>query len=101
MTRGFAASVIKNTNSPVCDSKTTLKGLDHQHLWWQEKAISTISVLENLQEITPVEDTRELFGYKTLNTKEAHSFSLWKSLLKMCLGFPLYTSSVLLKIQYV
>ena len=24
--------VINNTNSPVCDSKTTLKGLEHQHL---------------------------------------------------------------------
>ena len=29
--------------------------------------------LEILQGITPVEDMRELFGYKTLDTKEAHS----------------------------
>ena len=54
-----------NTNSPVCDSKTTLEGLDHQHLWWLEKAAtSTISDLEILQGITPVEDMRELLGTK-------------------------------------
>ena len=29
--------------------------------------------LEILQRITPVADIRELFGYKTLDTKEAHS----------------------------
>ena len=29
---------------------------------------------EILQEIIPVEDIRELFRNKTLNTKEAHSF---------------------------
>ena len=64
-----------NTNSPVCDSKTTLEGLDHQHLWWLEKvATSTIPDLEILQGIAPVEDIRELFRNKTLNTKEAHSF---------------------------
>ena len=63
-----------NTNSPVCDSKTILEGLDHQHLWWLEKsATSTIPDLEILQVITPVEDIRELLRNKTLNTKEAHS----------------------------
>ena len=36
-----------NTNSPVCGSKTTLEGLDHQHLWWLEKvATSTTPDLE-------------------------------------------------------
>ena len=64
-----------NTNSPVCDSKTTFEGLDHQHLWWQEKeATSTIPDLEILQGIAPVEDIKGLFRNKTLNTKEAHSF---------------------------
>ena len=54
-----------NTNSPVCDSKTNLEGLDHQHLWWQEKAAtSTIPDLEILQGIAPVEDIRELLGTK-------------------------------------
>ena len=54
-----------NTNSPVCDSKTTLEGLDHQHLWWLEKAAtSTTPDLEILQRITPVEDIRELLGTK-------------------------------------
>ena len=66
--------MIKNTNSHICDSKTTLEGLDHQHLWWLEKAAtSTTPGLEILQRITPVVDIRELFGYKTLDTKEAHS----------------------------
>ena len=64
-----------NTKSPVCDFKTTLKGLDHQHLWWLENAAtSTISDLKILQRIVPVEDIRELFRNKILNTKEAHSF---------------------------
>ena len=64
-----------NTNSPVYDSKATLESLDHQHLWWQEKAAtSTISDLEILQGIASVEDIRELFRNKTLNTKETHSF---------------------------
>ena len=63
-----------NTNSPVCDSKTFLEGLDHQHLWWLEKAAtSTTPDLEILQGIISVEDIRGLFGYKALNTKEAHS----------------------------
>ena len=54
-----------NINSPVCDSKTTLEGLDHQHLWWLEKATtSTTSDLEILQGITPVEYIRELLGTK-------------------------------------
>ena len=54
-----------NINSPVCDSKTTIEGLDHQHLWWLENvATSTISDLEILQGITPVEDIRELLGTK-------------------------------------
>ena len=54
-----------NTNSPVCDSKTTLEGLDHQHLWWLEKAAtSTILDLEIQQGIAPVEDIRELLGTK-------------------------------------
>ena len=54
-----------NTNSPVCDFKTTLESLDHQHIWWLEKAAtSTTMNLEILQEITPVEDVRELLGTK-------------------------------------
>ena len=54
-----------NTNSPICDSKTTLEGLDHQHLWWLEKvATSTTPDLEILQGITSVEDIRELLGTK-------------------------------------
>ena len=54
-----------NINSPVCDSKTTLESLDHQHLWWLEKvATSTTPDLEILQEIAPVEDIRELLGTK-------------------------------------
>ena len=36
-------------------------------------ATSTILDLEILQGITSVEDMRELFEYKTLDTKEAHS----------------------------
>ena len=64
-----------NTNFLVCDFKTTLEGLDHQHLWWLEKAATfTIPDLEILQGIAPVEDIRELFRNKSLNTKEAHSF---------------------------
>ena len=63
-----------NTNSPVCDSKTTLEVLD-QHLWWLEKATtSTIPDLEILQGIALVEDIKEFFRNKTLNTKETHSF---------------------------
>ena len=54
-----------NTNSPVCDFKTTLEGLDHQHLWWLEKvATFTTPDLEILQVITPVEDIREFLGTK-------------------------------------
>ena len=54
-----------NTNSPICDSKTTLEGLDHQNLWWLEKvATSTTPDLEILQGITPIEDIRELLGTK-------------------------------------
>ena len=54
-----------NTNSPVCDSKTTLEGLDHQHLWWLENATTSTTLdLEILQGITPVEDIRELLGTK-------------------------------------
>ena len=54
-----------DTNSPVCDSKTILEGLDYQHLWWLEKATtSTIPNLEILQGITPVEDIRELLDTK-------------------------------------
>ena len=54
-----------NTNSPVYDSKTTLEDLDHQHLWWLEKATtSTIPDLEILQGIILVEDIRELLGTK-------------------------------------
>ena len=55
-----------NTNSPVCDSKTTLEGLDYQHLWWLEKAsTSTTPNLEILQGITPIEDISELLGTKS------------------------------------
>ena len=54
-----------NTNSPICDSKTTLECLDHQHLWWLKKvATSTTPDLEILQGVTPVEDIRELLGIK-------------------------------------
>ena len=54
-----------NTNSPVCDSKTILEGLDHQHLWWLKKATtSTTPDLEIFQEITSVEDIREFLGTK-------------------------------------
>ena len=54
-----------NTNSHVCDSKTTLEGLDHQHLWWLEKAAtSTTPDLEILQGKTLVEDIREFLGTK-------------------------------------
>ena len=55
-----------NTNSPVCDSNTTLEGLDHQHLWWLEKAATSRTPdLKILQGITPVEDIREFWGIKT------------------------------------
>ena len=55
-----------NTNSPMCDSNTTLEGLDHQHLWWLEKATtSTTPDLEILQGITPAEDIRKLLCTKT------------------------------------
>ena len=78
--------MIKNTNSLVCDSKTTLEGLDHQHRWWLEKIVtSTAPDLEILQRIISVEDMRELFGYKTLDTKETHS-SLSKKPWKPYLG---------------
>ena len=78
--------MIKNTNSLVCDSRTTLEGLDHQQLWWLEKATtSTTPDLEILRGITPIEDMRELFGYKTLDTKNAH-FSLSKKPWKPYLG---------------
>ena len=54
-----------NTNSPVCHSKTTLEGLDRQHLWWLKKAAaSTTPDLEIFQEITPVEDISELLSTK-------------------------------------
>ena len=39
----------------------------------REAVTSTTSDLEILQGIIPVEDMRELFGYKTLDTKETHS----------------------------
>ena len=39
----------------------------------REAVTSTTSDLEILQGIIPVEDMRELFGYKTLDTKDAHS----------------------------
>ena len=66
--------MIKTTNFPVCDSKTTIEGLDHQHLWWLEKAATSTTLnLEILQAITLVEDIRELFGYKTLDIQKAHS----------------------------
>ena len=64
-----------NTNSHVCDSKTTLEGLDHQHLWWLKKAAtSTILDLEILQVITPIEDMKELFRNKTLKIKRGTLF---------------------------
>ena len=56
---------LSNTNSPVCDFKTTFKCLDHQRLWWLEKATtSTTPNLEILQVIIPVEDIRKLLGTK-------------------------------------
>ena len=64
-------------------------------------ATSTTPDLEILQGITPVEDFRELLGTKTLDLQKMHTLLSLKSLIKMCLGFPLYTSSVLLEIQYV
>ena len=64
-------------------------------------AIFTISDLEILQGITLVEDIIELFGYKTLDLQKRHTLLSLKSLIKTCLGFPLYTSSVLLETQYV
>ena len=80
----------RNTNSPVCDSKTTLKGLDHQHLWWLEKvATSTIPDLEILQVIIPVEDMRELL--RNPKIQKRHTLLSLKNLIKTCLGFPLYT----------
>ena len=64
----------KNINSPICDSKTTLKSLDHQHLWWLENAATfTTPDPKILQGIISVEDMRDLFGNKTQDTKEAHS----------------------------
>ena len=55
----------KNTDSPVCDSKTILEGLDHQHVWWLKKAVtSTTPNLEILQGTIPIEDMKEF-----LNTK--------------------------------
>ena len=39
----------------------------------REAVTSTTSDLEILQGIILVEDMRELFGYKTLDTKETHS----------------------------
>ena len=55
-----------NTNSSVCDFKTTLEGLDHQHLWWLEKAATSTTLdLEILQGITLIEDIREFLGTKT------------------------------------
>ena len=49
-------------------------------------ATSTTPDLEIFQGITSVEDMRELFGYKTLDTKEAH-FSLSEKPIKTYLGF--------------
>ena len=63
----------------------------------KNEATSTTPDLEILQGKTSVEDMREFFGYKTLDTKDAHSSLSLKSLIKTCLGFPLYTSSVLLE----
>ena len=81
----------KNTNSPVCDSKTALEGLDHQQLWWLEKAAtSTTSDLEIFQGITLVEDMRA-FWVQNPRYKGGTLFSLWKALYKTCLGLPLYT----------
>ena len=66
-------------NSSICDFKTTLEGLDHQYLWWLEKAATSKTPdLEILQGITPVENVR-VFGYKTLDTKRGTLFSLWKA----------------------
>ena len=66
-----------DTNSPVCDSKTILEGLDYQHLWWLEKAAtSTIPDLEILQGITPVEDIRELLDTKPKIYKRGTRYTL-------------------------
>ena len=92
----------KKKNSLVCDSKTTHEGLEHPHLWWLAKAAtSTTPNLEILQGLTPVEDKREFFGYKTLDLQKRHTLLSLKSLIKTCFGFPLYTGSALLETQYV
>ena len=45
----------------------------------EKAATSTTSDLKILQGIIPVEDMRELFGYKTLDSKETHSSLFEKS----------------------
>ena len=64
-------------------------------------ATSTTPNLEILQGITPVEDFRELLGTKTIDLQKMYTLLSLKNLIKTCLRFPLYTSSVLLEIQYV
>ena len=61
---------------------------------------STTPNLEILQGITPIEDMRELFSTKPYIQKR-HTILSLKSLIKKCLEFPLYTSSVLLETQYI
>ena len=56
--------------------------------------------LEILQGIKLVEDMRELFGTKP-HIQKRHTLLSLKSLIKMCLEFHLYTSSVLIETQYV
>ena len=58
------------------------------------------SDLEILQGIISIEDMKELFRYKTLDTIEARS-SLSKKPFKNVLRVSLYTCSVLLETQYV
>ena len=62
-----------NTSSPACDFETPLKGFESSYTLILYAATSTTLDLEILQGITLVEDMRELFRYKTLDTKEACS----------------------------
>ena len=54
---------ICNTNTHTCDFKTPLKGFESPYMLILYTT-STIPNLEIFQEITPVEDLRELLGIK-------------------------------------
>ena len=75
-----------NTSSPACDFETPLKSFGSPKMLILYAATSTTPDLEILQVITSVENMRELFKYKTLNTNEAHSSlseRLYKNVLKV------------------